>query len=351
MTPHRGAPATREDLMLALVVAVLLVFLWAIRSVVMLVAFALLLAYVLEPLVALLERIPIWRGRRLPRAFGAFLILAALGGSVGWLVVISTPLLVNEFTGFLGRLPGMMESFIAYVRLRVAATGPNPRLDQALEALQLNSMSFLPQVAGAALKWVGAVFSRAEQILGLAVLPILVFYLLADRHRVRESMLRLMPADRRENLIATGPAIDRALKSYVRGQALVCLTQGVGTGAMLAMAGVPNALFLGVLAGFGEVLPLVGAMIATIAILLSGFSLDWWHGLAGVAIYMTNNWLLGTFITPRVMERYLEIHPFAVIVSVLAGGHLLGPPGAILALPVAAVTQALVEERGRRERG
>ena len=91
-------------------------------------------------------------------------------------------------------------------------------------------------------------------------------------------------------------------------------------------------------------------MIATIAILLSGFSLDLWHGVAGGAIYTMNNWLLGTFITPRVMERYLQIHPFTVIVSVLAGGHLLGPPGAILALPVAAVTQALVEHRGRRER-
>jgi predicted PurR-regulated permease PerM len=349
MTPHRGTPATREDLMLALAGAALLVLLWAIRSVVMLVAFALLLAYVLEPLVGLLERIPVGR-RRLPRPFGAFLILAALGGSVGWLVVISTPLLVNEFTGFLGRLPGMMESFIAYARLRTAATGPNPRLDHALEALQLNSMSFLPQLAGGALKWVGAVFSRAEQILGLAVLPILVFYLLADRDRVRESLLRLLPETTRENVLDAGPAVDRALKSYVRGQALVCLAQGVGTGAMLAIAGVPNALFLGVIAGFGEVLPLVGAMMATIAILLSGFSLDWWHGVTGVAIYTMNNWLLGTFITPRVMERYLQIHPFTVIVSVLAGGHLLGPPGAILALPVAAVTQALVEDRGRRER-
>jgi len=335
--------------MLALAVGVLLVFLWAIRSVVMLVAFALLLAYVLDPAVTLLERIPVGRKRQFPRPLGAFLVLAALGGTAGWIVVISTPLLVNEFTGFLARLPGMMESFIAYVRVRVADAGPNHQLDRALQSIQMNSMSLLPQVAGAALKWVGAVFSRAEQVLGLAVLPILVFYLLADGDRVRESLLRLLPEQARENVIGAGPAIDRALKSYVRGQGLVCLTQGVGTGAMLAIAGVPNALFLGVLAGFGEVLPLVGALIATIAILLSGFGLDWWHGLAGVAIYTMNNWLLGTFITPRVMERYLEIHPFAVIVSVLAGGHLLGPPGAILALPVAAVTQALVEDRSRRE--
>jgi predicted PurR-regulated permease PerM len=146
--------------MLALAAVVLLVFLWAIRSVVMLVAFALLLAYVLEPLVALLERIPVGRRLRLPRRFGAFLILAAIGGSVSWLVVISTPLLVNQFTGFLGRLPGMMESFIAYVRLRAAATGPNPRLDHALKALQLNSMSFLPQPAGGALMGGRGVLAR-----------------------------------------------------------------------------------------------------------------------------------------------------------------------------------------------
>jgi predicted PurR-regulated permease PerM len=63
----------------------------------------------------------------------------------------------------------------------------------------------------------------------------------------------------------------------------------------------------------------------------------------GVAAYVALNWVTGTFITPRVMERFLKMHPFVVTVSVLAGAHVLGPAGALLALPGAAVLQALIE--------
>jgi predicted PurR-regulated permease PerM len=349
MPPARSSPPlTREDLTFALLASALLLLLWTIRGVVILIAFALLLAYVLDPVVSTLERIPLPRRGQVPRPLAAFLVIAALVGLIGWLIVIATPLLAAEFAAFLGRLPGLLDSLLVSVRARAAAAGANPVLDRALDSLRMNTVTLLPQLAGAALKWVGANFSRVEEMAGLAVLPILAFYLLADPVRVRESMFRLLPGNMRESLMGSGPAVHRALQSYVRGQALVCCTMGIATGAMLAILGVPNAFFLGVLAGLGEVLPVVGALLTTIAIVLSGLSLDSWHGVAGLALYSLNNWLLGTFVTPRVMERYLEIHPFAVIVSVLAGARLLGPAGAILALPTAAVMQALVEDLARR---
>ena len=89
---------------------------------------------------------------------------------------------------------------------------------------------------------------------------------------------------------------------------------------------------------------------AATAIVLSGFAISPAHAALGLAIYTANNWLLGMFITPRLMSRYLKLHPFVVIVSVLAGVKLLGPPGAILALPGAAVMQALIEQQGRAAR-
>jgi predicted PurR-regulated permease PerM len=291
------------------------------------------------------------RSARLPRPLAAFLVIAALVALLVWLLVVATPLLISELTAFLGRVPSLVESLTGYLHERVLQSGASPQVLTAVDSLRAGMTSLLPQLASTGLKWLGMLFSRVEEVLGLAVLPILAFYLLADSARVRESLFRVLPDHASDVLRSAGPAIDRALKSYVRGQALVCLTMGVATGAMLAMAHVPNAFFLGVLAGLAEILPLVGALVATIAIVLSGLTVDLGHGLLGLAVYGVNNWALGTFFTPRVMERYLEIPPFVVIVSVLTGARLLGPAGAILALPIAAVTQALVEESAKARRG
>jgi predicted PurR-regulated permease PerM len=349
MASTRGSrPITRDDLMLAVLAAALLALLWAVRGVAILVAFALLLAYALDPLVTALARIPLPGAWRLPRPVAAFLVIAVLVGLIAWLLVIATPVLVSELTGFLGRVPGLIGSLTSYLHERLARAGGDPEVQRAVDSLRTGATSLLPQLAAAGLKWLGLLFSRAEQVVGLAVLPILAFYLLADSDRVRESLFRLLPESARDSTRAAAPAVDRALKSYVRGQALVCLAMGVGTGAMLAIAHVPNAFFLGVLAGLAEILPLVGAIVATIAIALSGLTLDLWHAVLGLALYSVNNWVLGTFVTPRVMERYLEIHPFVVIVSVLTGAALLGPAGALLALPIAAVTQALIEDGAKQ---
>jgi len=104
------------------------------------------------------------------------------------------------------------------------------------------------------------------------------------------------------------------------------------------------ALLLGLLVGFAEVVPFLGFVVAAIAIALAGLSVNPLHAVAGVAAYVFINWAIGTFVTPRVMSRYLKMHPFIVTVSVLAGTQIFGPAGALLAIPGAATLQALVGE-------
>ena len=350
MPSRASQPATRADLAVTLLLAILIVLLWALRDVAMLVAFAVLLVYMLEPVAGLLERIPFPRDKRLPRTASALVIIGVGVALVVWLAVFAIPLLATQLVGFFDRLPAQIELLIDDLRARAIVAGRGSGFDAAVEALRANARTLLPQLAGATLRGLGSVFARFDQILGLAVLPVLTFYLLADRKRVQESMLRFLPGEAHPTLVAVGATMHRALQSYVRGQAVVCLVQGIATGTMLAIAGLPNALLLGVLAGLGEIIPFLGAFLAGTAIVLSGLTRDVGHAALGLAIYLLNNWLLGTFVTPRVMERYLKLHPFAVIVSVLAGAQLLGPAGAIVALPAAAIVQAGIEDFALRRR-
>jgi predicted PurR-regulated permease PerM len=181
-------------------------------------------------------------------------------------------------------------------------------------------------------------------VLGLALLPLLAFYLLAESAAVQVSALRFVPEGAHSELVRLGGAVDRALRSYVRGQAIVCLVMGVVVGVALALLGFPLALLLGLLVGFAEVVPYLGFLVSAVAIGLAGLSVSPLHALAGVAAYTVINWVIGTLVTPRVMGRYLKMHPFVVTVSVLAGVQIFGPAGALLALPGAAMVQAVVGE-------
>ena len=177
--------------------------------------------------------------------------------------------------------------------------------------------------------------------------------LLAEREDVLHSAMAFVPAGARARLAGLSTAVDLGLKSYVRGQAMVCLVMGATVGAALWAAGFPFWLLLGVIVGLAEIVPYLGFAVAAIAIALAGYGDGWGHALLGIALYTVINTLVGMLVTPRLMSRYLKMHPFVITVSVLAGARLLGAAGALLAVPAAALAQALIAELapGRARKG
>ena len=176
-------------------------------------------------------------------------------------------------------------------------------------------------------------------------------YLLAESDAVQLSALKFIPETSHTDITRLGGAVDRALRSYVRGQAIVCVVTGIAVCAGLALVHHPVALLLGLLAGVAEVIPYLGFLVVVAAIALAGSSVGPLQMLLGLIVYIGLNWTIGAFVTPRLMGRYLRMHPFVVTVSVLAGVQLLGAEGALLALPVAAVVQALIGELAPARKG
>lgn len=350
MTERAHRPATRGDLLFVVGAAILIIVLWQIRGVVLMAAFALLFAYILAPVVGLLERIPFPRRRRIPRKLSSVIAVLFAVGVLATLTAFAVPMLLSQVAAFVQQLPEQTERLVDWVRAQAVASGQSAGVESAISQVRAQARTAIPSMAGAAVRWIGSLFAQFDQIMTLLVLPVLTFYLLTDHRRVRESLMTFMPEEMRDSVNSSTGPLHRAMQSYVRGQALVCLTQGVATGAMLAMAGIPNAMLLGVLAGLGEILPFIGAIFASVGIALSGISVSPGHAAIGLGIFFVNNWLIGTLVTPRVMERYLKIHSFVVIVSVLAGSQLLGPAGALLALPATAVAQAIIQDAAAQRR-
>lgn len=338
------SPFASAGLTLFVMALLAVAMVWAMRDLALLVGYAVLLAYALLPAVRAIERLRDPRGRALPRGVVAGAVIFTLVVIVGWMVVLIVPPLAGEAVNFAGTVPHLLDRIVEVVSAYAAGHDFARWFEPALERARAELPAMALGLGGSISNGATGVFSGIGHLLGLALLPLLAFYLLADSDAVQASVLGFVPEASRPDITRLGGAVDRALRSYVRGQAIVCVVTGIAVSAGLALVHHPVALLLGLLAGAAEVIPYLGFMVVVAAIALAGASVGPLQMLLGLAVYVGLNWTIGAFVTPRLMGRYLRMHPFVVTVSVLAGAQLLGAEGALLALPVAAVVQALIGE-------
>jgi predicted PurR-regulated permease PerM len=335
--------------------ALVLVLLWALRDIVVMVSLAVLLAFVLAPLVSLLEKVPLPRGARVPRGAASAIVVLGLVVVMGWLLSLGIPRIGSEVGRLAERIPGTVQMLLGEAGTYAARHGLSQHIDPVIENLRANASTYLESLGVASLRWLGRLFGNLGQFLHFLLLPVLAFYLLSESEAVRESMSRFLPGSTRGWLAPAQRAVDRALSSYVRGQTIVCVIMGTLVGVALAIAGYPGATVLGVIVGLAEIVPFIGYWTAMLAIVLIGLGVSPAMAVTGFVIYTVLNAVNSYLILPRVMGQHLRMHPFVIIVSVLAGATLLGPVGVFIALPGAAVAQALIEElagaRGERAAG
>jgi len=339
-----GSTVSIGRLTLLVAAVVVLLLLWALRDLAVLVGYSVLLAYVLLPIVRAIERIRLPGGRAMPRSVAAAGVMLAVVAVMGWMVALALPRLGAEAARFATNAPAILAGIVEDLHAYAAEHGFSPWLDPAIDQARAGLPGLLTAVGGTVSSVTAALFGGIGQLLGFAVLPLLSFYLLSESDAIRLSALRYIPESAHAVITRLGNAVDRALRSYVRGQAIVCLVTGVAVSVGLGLVGHPLALLLGLLVGAAEVLPYIGFLIAAIAIVIAGATVSPFQALLGLAVYTGLNWSIGSFVTPRVMSRYLKMHAFVVTVSVLAGAQLLGAAGALLALPIAAVLQAVIGE-------
>ena len=320
-----------------------LVMLWVLRDIAVLAGLSLMLAYALDPFVDLIQRLRI-RGRSLSRNAAAGVVIVLSLFPAGFALVWGLPRLAGEFLTFLDRAPIIVAQILYDLRGWANTHGYAHYVDPVSELLKANQANLPQNATSIVAAGLGRLFGGLGALLGFSVLPILAFYLLGEREQVKTSAFGFVPPAYHGRLTAMTSAVDLALRSYVRGQAIVCLAMGVAVGTVLAVLGFPYSLFLGVVVGLAEIVPYLGFIFAALAIVIVGFTLGPLQALIGLVAYTVVNNLVGLFITPRVMGRYLKMHAYVVTLSVLAGAKLLGPAGVMLALPLAAIVQAVASQ-------
>jgi predicted PurR-regulated permease PerM len=354
------SPVVRLILFVA-VVALLVWFVVALRSVVTPFAVAFAFAYFLNPPVNALEtmldrmlvRFPRLAAVVHPRTIAVGVLCAAVVGVLVLAVVIAVPAGYQQVAETAQKLPGYVVTLhskvepalqrlevrypqqVALVRTEVETFLKGGELERLVKE---HGLYVLTRVTKFARDTVTNVVDVAIGAFNLFIIPIFAVYLLYDMNHIRDGGKELVPLRYRDYVYSRSRAVDRLLSAFARGQITVCLILGTFYAIALTFCGVPMGLLVGFVIGFFNLIPfmstILGLPLAVSLSLLDDQSLP--RAAAVAAVFLFGQFVEGNFITPRIVGQGLGLHAVVVMLAVLAGGSLFGFIGMLVAVPVTA---------------
>ncbi len=323
---------------LALTVAIAWM-LYEIRDALMLVYISALVAIGLSPLVNAIERkrLPSLR-RSAPRWAAILVIYLCIIGTIVGVAMLVVPVVVTQARDLAAALP------------RLSHQGQLWLIDRGLLSRELSATEAVQQTAagGGAPDAVGFVVSAVWRfvggVFGIITILVLAFYLLVDGENLVTLFVRLFPRGRRVRVEDACRRVTSKVSAWLGGQLLLGGIIGSTAALGLFLMGVPFFYVLAMIAGLGEMIPIVGPILSAVPAIAVALSVKPALALAVIAFYFAQQQLENHLLVPKIMQRQVGISPVGVIIALLIGGSLLGVIGAILAVPTAAILQVLFQE-------
>jgi predicted PurR-regulated permease PerM len=288
---------------------------------------------------ALAPSVNFFVSKRLPRPLATLLVFVLIFGTLGLLGMILVPVLIAQIQDLVKHVPAYATQYENVLQ----------RL-QALEA-QYHVLPSTTQIATfiseRASGWLASTLTAtaavAAAVVGTGGVLITTFFLLADGPNLKRGFLALIPPRYRTAISEVLDPITLKLGAYVRGQLLSMSALSLVLGIGLTIAGVPYAWVLAALAGLMEIIPLVGSTLGAIPAVIVALTISWKLALIVVAIFAVSNVLQGNVLGPLILSSSVEMPPILVFFAIMIGAELLGIVGAIIAVPLVAITMVLIQ--------
>jgi predicted PurR-regulated permease PerM len=305
---------------------------YVIRKTLLIFVLALFLAYMIAPLVSMIER---YRWRRIPRGASVLAAISLVVAVLGLGVALVAPLISEEAQKLADQLPKLTEKTTLVEKIPLPGW-----LEQFRGRLGAFVQENIKAAATAAIPLAKDVGSRIFVVAGNAVfvvlIPILALIFLKDGPQIRETFLQKTPRASRGKLSRILSDLHDALGTYVRALGLLSLATLAAYGLFFGVAGVPYGILLAAIAAPLEIIPLLGPLAAAVIALF----------VAGISGYDHLLWMVGFFLVYRVFQDYvlspylmsggIGVHPALVIFGLLAGEQLGGVAGIFLSIPAIA---------------
>ena len=300
---------------------------------------SLLISALLEPSVSWLRR------RGVPRSLaagGVFLSGLAGIGLVGWFVVWQVSTNLPDVTAQVKDGVNQLRDWLITGPLHLTQQQIKDFADQITKAITTNT----DQLTSASIT--GAQIA-VEILTSLLMTFFTTFFLLYDGERIWNWALRGLPRHSRFAMAGAGPKAWATLTAYVRGTVCVAFIDAVCIGIGIDLLGVPLAMPLAVIIFLGAFVPLVGALVTgTVAVLIALVTQGPWTALMVLVVLIAVMQVESHILQPLILGRAVRVHPLGVVLGVAAGGIIGGIGGAVVAVPLIAVTNTVVGHLRRR---
>jgi len=295
---------------------------------------ALALAYILNPAVLFLER------RRVNRIVSILIVFcSALIACAGFTIFLQL------------NLPGyarhIYEITPATIKSYLEIETPDKltlRLNELLQQVRGMSPDLLKPLLAFLQRAFSSTIGLLLAVLGYFIIPVYLFYLLADWQQLKQFVESYIPERYRSMYADKLGEVDTVLSGFIRGQLSVCAILAVLYSIGLYVIGIDLAIAIGTLAGITFIIPYVGTVIGIVLSMVMAFLKfhDILHPLLCLGWFGLVQGLEGMVITPRVVGSTVGLHPLVAIVALLIGGQMFGIMGMLLAVPVTAVLQVFL---------
>ncbi len=300
---------------------------------------AVILAYLFAPVVDAVQR-----RARLPRPLCILLVYLVAGACVLGVGFLFAPAVVDQARTLQARLPALLQSVgvrSADVERALRAHG----VALPVGAVAGNATGAIGNVGSGLIAGVLTLAaSLGTALLDTALVLVMTFYLINDRHTMSANVARIVPARYAAGVTFAVRSAGGIIGRYVRAQLLVALMVGLLGGGGAAVLGVQYAPLIGIFAFVAESIPVLGPIIATVPAVLIALVESPWKALAVLAWFIVVQQLEQNVIMPRISGHAVGIHPVAAIMAVLIGFSLGGVWGALFAVPLLGFAYALVRE-------
>ncbi|MCX4857310.1 AI-2E family transporter [Streptomyces canus] len=328
-----AAEAGWRLLVLAGTVWVLMRVISSVQLVVFAFVVALLITALLQPTVARLMRQGVPRGPATAlTAILGFVVIGLMGWFVTWQVMENIDDLSDQIQSGIDDLRNwLLKSPFHVTDKQINQIAKNLR-----EAVGANT----DQITSAGLEGVQVV---VEALTGILLTFFSTLFLLYDGRRIWAWTLKLVPAAARPAVAGAGPRAWRTLTAYVRGTVLVALIDAVFIGIGIYFLDVPMAVPLAVFIFLFSFIPLVGAVASgALAVLVALVTQGVFTAVMTLAVVLAVQQIEGHILQPFILGRAVRVHPLAVVLTVATGGMVAGIGGAVVAVPLVAVTNTVV---------
>lgn len=299
------------------------------------------LAYILEPFISWLERRTPWMSSRpeLKRVIHILVIYSIFVVLVIAALLAFIPPITTEIRSFVENVPTLIERSRGTIESLDAQI--TERLPEEIVAAIHDAAQDLGKIIVSALlifaaRTYGVISQTLSLLLGLAMVPLILFYLLKDGDKIIGGMLSILSPEPRKHTRNVLDILNGVFSSYIRGQLILGLVVGVLVFVGLMLLRVPFAPVLGLVAGITELIPIIGPWLGAIpgllVVLATAPEKLIWVGLLYLGVQLVENSLL----VPRIQGDSLDMHPVMVLAALIVGSEVAGFWGVILGPPLAA---------------